>query len=512
MLAHAHSRWCQPNSSASDQFFGNVHEIPVAYSADAEDTWKFTEKRTGSSDGDVIVSLTWPPPELAHAGAVSLADVYIVIELSVVKLVEHHGPITSATGALKKKQHKKKKKKASDGHAGSGGSSSSSSDSDKDEDVVGGVAGSEFVELSCGYAQLCVKDFVLSPRTGKRALKAELRGGTPFAPTEMECGRDFQRRAGWQKFKQNVSGVNKSECEVEVTTLLGPDVLAMGPAELALQQAIDDCLGYGRQQRTTLGSLYGQQFDACMILPCNLLPMLTFFRNLIARAYGTDAVVDGADPAAANKDTLVQTQTAKKKAPDSDDSSDSSGSSSDDGAGPPPKPRSLSDPKLIRGMFTRLMDNPGILRRTMIKAWDIWKLRKPKKVDKVGADEFELLDHDGGGSVDATEFAKFFKGEDEATRLERAFDNVVIRVFPMLADEAVLHQAMLTAKDNTTAIVDMQRETALLLDALVAEGVLSKEFKAFGGSESMVRSDDGGEDGDARDEVPFSFADIKPYP
>ena len=341
--------------------------------------------------------------------------------------------------------------------------------------------------------------------------------GTPFAPTEMDCGRNFQRRAGWQKFKQNVGGINKSECELEVTTLMGPAVTIMGPTSLALQQSIDDCLGYGRQQKTTLGTLFGQQFDASILLPRNAVRMLTYFRQLIARGYNTDAVAVGDEAVAAKKaEATAAAVAAAAKKDDSSSSSSSSDSDSDDDAGASgaPKPRALSDPRLIRGMFTRLLDNPGILRRTMVTAWEIWKGRKPKQVDLIGADAFSELDRDGGGTVDAEEFRKFFEGEDEATRLERVFDTMVIKAFPLLPDEAVLHQAMLTAQDNATGLAEVRAESAHLLAALTSEDALGKEFQAYGGSVSLIRdeaatADD--DDGAQREEVPFNLADVNPY-
>ena len=474
----------------------------MSYTVDAEDAWKFTAHRTGTTDGSVIVSITWPPPELAHVGHLSLDDVHVVLELSVVKLVDHETRAGNVSATPKKRASIRKKKKKK------GGNSSDDSGDDRLTDlVVAGPAGSEFIELSCGYAQICVKDFILSPRSGTRRVKVELRGGTPFAPTAMDCGRSFQRRAGWQKFKMDVNGVNKSECELEVTTLLGPAVVNMGPTELALQQEIDDCLGYGRQQGTTLGALFGQQFDASVLLPVSAIPMLTYFRRLIAKSYGTDAVADGEQSAMKKADPAPQNA---KKATDSSDSSDSSSSDGDsDEDAAEIVPKSQSDPRLIRAMFTRLMDNPGILRRAMIKAWAVWRKRKAKKVDKIGADAFSELDRDGGGTVDAEEFKKFFEGETEEHRLERVFDDMVVKVHPLLSDEAMLYQAVLTAPDNATALKDLQRETSLLYETLISEEVMGKEFKAFGGSALMVREGDG--DDGAREEIPFSLADVKPF-
>lgn len=43
--------------------------------------------------------------------------------------------------------------------------------------MIRGPAGSEFVELSCGYAQICVEEFIMSARSGKRTIKVDLHGG-----------------------------------------------------------------------------------------------------------------------------------------------------------------------------------------------------------------------------------------------------------------------------------------------------------------------------------------------
>jgi len=468
----------------------------VFHSSEAEDAWKFSAHRTGSTDGSVVVSLTWPPPELAHVGNLSLSDVNLVLELSIVKVVDPGNQLVKTSSRKKSKKQQ-------------------TSDSDSDT-PASTSSGTQFVELSCGYAQICLAEFLTSPKAGKRTVRTDLHGGTPFAPTEMDCGASFQRRAGWQKFKQDVNGLNKSECEMEVTTLLGPATMAMASSEIQLQQQIFECLGYGRQHRTALGSLYGQQFDSSVILPANTLEILTYFRNLIAKAYGTSAISDGrddqdqatadtGDPSA--KDTKgKKKKKAQKQQSDSDSSSSSSSSDSEEEMAI--KSTSLSDARMIRGMFTKLMDNPGIVRRAMVEAWKVWLARKPKKVDKIGADAFDLLDADGGGTVDAEEFKKFFRGEDEATRLERVFDNMVVKAFPMRLEEGLLHHAMLTAKDNKTGYEKLKAETSLLYEALISEDN-STEFLAFGGQQTLER--DGDDQTKKREELPFSLAEINTH-
>jgi hypothetical protein len=371
----------------------------------------------------------------------------------------------------------------------------------------------DFIELSCGFAQLALKEYILSPKAGKRKVRSPIYGGTPFAQCAMDCGQGFQRRAGWEKVKQNVNGLNRSECEIEVTCLFGPAVSHLHSREFAIQKAVDAALGHNNRQ-------LGLDFHKSLVFPSNILSLLTYFKNLIARNCGI--FVTGAHQS--NIDTDVRNHSAEQinkksrsKRKDSRHSSGSeSGDSSDNGLVTSERSKPLCDPNSIRVMFTQLMGNPGILRRILVDAWDTWNRRDSPKKDKIDADAFENLDADNSGVIDAEEFKRFFQGENEVTRLERVFDNMIIKAFTMLVDQTKLQIALLTSRDTASSIGGnefIQAELKLLLDALTSEDIINHDFVAFGGGDSSMTRKDGQNDraldnGEKREERPFSLSEI----
>ena len=154
----------------------------------------------------------------------------------------------------------------------------------------------------------------------------------------------------------------------------------------------------------------------------------------------------------------------------------------------------LSDTLSVRYMFTRLIDSPGVLRRALVEAWVVWVGREAEQVTAVGADAFDKIDKDGGGSIDAEEFKRFFSKEPEAHRLERVFTEMVVKAFPFRKEEAMVRQARLTAS-NPSELDAIQNEFQKLVEVLISKDLLTS-FKAFSKAD------------EANDEQPFSLAEI----